>query len=450
MKRLKILASLLVVMLVTAMVALPVSTATANGNETLNTIGGLAAGTGVVVAGVGLFGGEGILAPGTIDFQVPNNASVEQVLLYWQGRHDKDGNGSPPNPTTLDVDGNTVSGAAIGILDPFGGPGTIAAYRADITNLNLVVPGNNSLDISGAPFVDFLVSGAGVIVVFDDGTTSGLVDVRDGLDSAWLPATIPAERVTVPQVFNFDSADFSRIVSLTVIASEVGDHLNSTRFRTSTIRVTFDATVIDFDNILQLNDGAIWDTVNLNIDVPAGIDELTVELISGNDDPTVPDGFTSADPASLFWIASALQFPPGGTGRMTGGGKNIRMSDGLRITKGFTIHCDLLLSNNLEVNWPANKFHMTENTSAICLDTDADQHPPNAPFDTFIGVGTGKLNGVAGATIRWTFVDNGEPGKDNDEVAISIYDVDGNNVLYLPLEKIFGGNIQAHFDQPHR
>lgn len=275
------------------------------------------------------------------------------------------------------------------------------------------------------------------------------MDVRDGLDSAWLPASIAVEQVTVPQVFNFDAADFSRIVSLTVIASEVGDHLNTARFRTSKIPVTVGATVIDFDNILRLNDGAIWDTPNLNIDIPAGVGELTVELISSSDG-SVPTGFTSSDPASLFWIASGLQFPPGGKGRMTGGGENIPLSDGLRITKGFTIHCDLLLSNNLEVNWPQNKFHMTENTSAVCIDTDAEQHPPNAPFDTFIGEGVGKLNGVAGARIRWTFADNGEPGKMNDEVAIAIDDKDGNNVLTLLLAKIFGGNIQAHFDQPHK
>jgi hypothetical protein len=37
-------------------------------------------------------------------------------------------------------------------------------------------------------------------------------------------------------------------------------------------------------------------------------------------------------------------------GRFTGGGKQIRLSDGLKITRGLTIHCDLLLSNNLEVN----------------------------------------------------------------------------------------------------
>ncbi len=46
-------------------------------------------------------------------------------------------------------------------------------------------------------------------------------------------------------------------------------------------------------------------------------------------------------------------------GRFTGGGSQLRVGD-VRVTRGLTIHCDLLLSNNLEVNWGGNRFHMTE------------------------------------------------------------------------------------------
>ena len=78
------------------------------------------------------------------------------------------------------------------------------------------------------------------------------------------------------------------------------------------------------------------------------------------------------------------------TGRFTGGGKQIRLSDGLKITRGLTIHCDLLLSNNLEIHWPTgNKFHMLEHLE----------------------------------TVECTLVDAGEPG---------------------------GNDLQAHYDQPHK
>jgi hypothetical protein len=304
--------------------------------------------------------------------------------------------------------------------------------------------------ISGDPFVGFLNNGAGVIVVYDEGFSTGIVDVRDGLDSAWLPAPLAVEQVTVPQTFFFDTADFSRLATLTVMASETGDTENPARFRSNTIRVT-DGGTVDFDNVMQFLDGPLWDTVKLPINVAAGIDSITVELISGNDEP-VPPGFSTSDPASLFWITSALHFPPGGKGRMTGGGHSL-LGDDVKIAKGLTIHCDLRLSNNLNVVWPGspgqNHFRMNEHTFAECVDTEIDQRPPDAPFDTFIGEGTGTLNGQPGASISWVFVDAGEPGT-NDQAGMEIKDSDGMTVLFLPLETIASGNLQAHFDQPHK
>jgi len=429
---------------------LPVGTASADGSEELNSIAGVATGTGVAMAGVGLFGGDGALAPGDITVDVPAGASIEQVLLYWEGRDDE--GVTPDATTTIMVNGIPVTGSIIGgPLNPFGGPGVPVAYRQDITSLGVVSDGSSTLSISGDPFVGFLNSGAGVIVIYDEGFSHGIVDVRDGLDSAWLPAAIAVERVTVPQTFHFDTADFSRLATLTVMASEIGDSANPARFRESTIRVT-DGGVVDFDNVMQFTDGPLWDTVTLPVNVAAGIDSITIELISGNDEP-VPAGFSTSDPASLFWITSALHFPPGGIGRMTGGGQNIRLADGIRITKGLTIHCDLRLSNNLNVVWPGsqgqNHFKMTTHTFADCVDTPINQRPPDAPFDTFIGEGTGTLNGQPGASINWVFVDAGEPGT-SDQAGLEITDSDGNTVLLVPLESIANGNLQAHFDQPHK
>jgi len=132
-------------------------------------------------------------------------------------------------------------------------------------------------------------------------------------------------------------------------------------------------------------------------------------------------------------------------GRMTGGGSVFRI-DGARVTRGFEIHCDLREPNNIEVNWPGgNNFHMDTLTAAVCTDDPAIiQNPPAAPFDTFTGDGTGKLNGVPGATIHFVFVDAGEPGK-NDTALIHIWDADGNLVLEVS-GFIDVGNLQAHKD----
>ena len=141
-----------------------------------------------------------------------------------------------------------------------------------------------------------------------------------------------------------------------------------------------------------------------------------------------------------------------GTGRFTGGGSQLRVGEA-RVTRGLTIHCDLLLSNNLEVNWGGNKFHMTEHLTTVeCSDSpDITQAPPAAPLDTLIGVGTGRYNGTDGYTIEFTLVDYGEPGRD-DRMRILVYKTGspGTVVLNVPLQVLSGGNLQAHYDQPHK
>jgi len=136
-------------------------------------------------------------------------------------------------------------------------------------------------------------------------------------------------------------------------------------------------------------------------------------------------------------------------GRMTGGGGQIIIGD-VFVSRGLTIHCDILLSNNLEINWPGNKWHIDKPLdAATCIDDPAyNPVPPRAPFDTFIGLGTGKLNGVDGAVVMFTFIDNGEPGR-TDMASIQIFDAGGTMVLDVPLSLLDRGNLQAHYDQPH-
>jgi hypothetical protein len=139
-------------------------------------------------------------------------------------------------------------------------------------------------------------------------------------------------------------------------------------------------------------------------------------------------------------------------GRFTGGGNQVRVGEA-RVTRGLTIHCDLLLSNNLEVNWGGNQFHMTEHLTTVECSDDPNiiQAPPVAPLDTLIGVGTGRYNGDDGYTIEFTLQDFGEPGS-ADRMAIKIYETanPANVVLDVPLQVLTGGNLQAHFDQPHK
>ncbi len=138
--------------------------------------------------------------------------------------------------------------------------------------------------------------------------------------------------------------------------------------------------------------------------------------------------------------------PPPVPGRMTGGG-SVFTTAGVRVTHGFEIHCDIAdVPNRLEINWAGgNNFHLETLTSAFCFtDPKIDSGHPTAPFNTYIGAGTGKLNGVAGAAAAWTFTDAGEPGT-KDKATITITDSHGNVVLTVSglLDK---GNQQAHTD----
>lgn len=132
------------------------------------------------------------------------------------------------------------------------------------------------------------------------------------------------------------------------------------------------------------------------------------------------------------------------TGRMTGGG-SVFTANNVRVTHGFQLRCNTTdTPQSLEINWnQGNKFHLESLTSAFCTDDPSiDQANPNATFDTYYGKGTGRFNGTSGYTAEWTFVDAGEPGK-NDLAKIVIKDP--ANVIILSAEgKLDKGNHQAH------
>lgn len=406
----------------------------ADGTETLGPPAiPIASGTGIIAAGTGMSTGSG-----TISINVPG--AVQQVLLYWQGEAN-----DPAGDNEIEVNGNLITGSLIGGPTLFyynGGAVYPTTFRADITALGLVSLGANSLSVGGLDFGPPYngANGAGLLVVYDDGSGTTNIEIRDGQDLAFVNFA-PTLDTTVPQTFNFPSAGYDRTAHLVIFAGSVGAN------RPNEIVITVDGATTEFVNALGSLDGSFWDTLTLPVTIPALATNLTVEALSASDG-------SGNLPASFSWSTGALsvEIEESGTGRFTGGGHQIRV-DGVRVTRGLTIHCDLLLSNNLEVNWQGNSFHMTEHLTTVSCTDDPNiiQFPPAAPLDTLVGVGTGRYNGQDGFTIEFTLVDAGEPGSD-DEAALLIYETanPGNVVLDVPLQLLDGGNLQAHFDQPHR
>jgi len=174
--------------------------------------------------------------------------------------------------------------------------------------------------------------------------------------------------------------------------------------------------------------------------------KFLIEPVAGNYvDTQVTTVVTGSN--AFFGLCLKGELTAGGkedTRRMTGGGSVFTKNPG-RVTHGFELHCDASkLPNRLEVNWDkGNKFHLENLTSAVCVDDpNLDEEQPVAGFDTYKGKGTGRYNGVSGATAEWKFTDDGEPGT-TDHVKLEIKDV--SNVVVLSVSGLLDrGNHQAH------
>ena len=134
---------------------------------------------------------------------------------------------------------------------------------------------------------------------------------------------------------------------------------------------------------------------------------------------------------------------------MTGGG-SIFTEDGMRVTHGFELHCDIDIGpNNLEVNWDKNNFHLEQVTAMSCYDDPLlNPLPRPAPFDTLIGEGIGRFNNKPGYHVSFMFTDAGEPGT-SDFARIEISDPQGNLVLFVA-GNLHNGNQQAHPENKDR
>ncbi len=211
-----------------------------------------------------------------------------------------------------------------------------------------------------------------------------------------------------------------------------------------------------------LEAGHIWFSVDINVD---GTSFWAANNFTSN--VTKFDLATGAVLASFntgtaqFTVkAVAVARPPSAVtrrARMTGGGSiftdanDTGVPPGTRITHGFELHCDPARKpNSLEINIhnvTDSQFHLENLTFANCTDDPTiTPNPPNAPFDTYEGKGTGRFNGVSGATAEWIFTDAGEPGINDRIKRLLIKDANGTVVVNIPDpgHTLTFGNHQAH------
>ena len=240
-------------------------------------------GTGFVAAGVGLDDQLG----SAIEIDVPAAAEVVQVLLYWQGRGDAD--------DTVTAEGHSVTGTIVG-LGNVATPRTIAStFRADITPLNLVGSGRNTIHVMDSSF-SYRDDGAALIVIYASHDNVAEFQLREGADFAYQFATSAAAQTTEKQVFEFSPSELDREARLTFL---IGD---GELARPDDVEVTVGDQLLTFSNQARSRDGDQWDTVDLTVPVPAGITSASAQLFSRDLDDT------GANPDSIVWVATTFGF----------------------------------------------------------------------------------------------------------------------------------------------
>lgn len=258
----------------------------------------LASGTGIKTAAVGLVGDPAVVQPGTINIDVPG--TVKQVIIYWEGQ-----NATSGGDDDITVNGIPVVGTLIGGPTLFYPIAYSSSYRADITSLGVVSSGPNTLTIGGMEFTKvrsgstYINDGAAVLVIYDDGSDTADIRIRDGNDCCFYDFVDPLDR-TVPQTYTFAASTAPRTAKLVLMAASVMHN------RPTVVRVTVNSTVTKYVDLFNDLDGPEFDTAPIFVDIPAGVTEMTVQCFSEKDPTSVLTGI----PASLTWIVSALALPP--------------------------------------------------------------------------------------------------------------------------------------------
>jgi hypothetical protein len=233
----------------------------------------IAIGTGVVVGGVGMraFPNQ----PNSFNVNVPANATVKQVLLYWSGHWTnvtEPGFPQVDGDDAISINGIPVVGQKIGGSTNFFSAEMFVTYRADVTGLNLVAAGQSTLTINDMSFLSFYNGndGAGVMVIYDDGGAPAHIDIRDGLDLAFAFFGAPLDK-TVPQTFTFAASVADRSANLGTFASSVASATEGA-VRPNGLVIAFAPVGGSFTiaNPWQSLAGDEFDALNTPITIPAG------------------------------------------------------------------------------------------------------------------------------------------------------------------------------------
>ena len=200
------------------------------------------------------------------------------------------------------------------------------------------------------------------------------------------------------------------------------------------------------DGTAQLYDGGLGGTLLTTVALPivgdGGISTISID-VDGADFLRITLGGSGA----IDDISLETEDEEEIDGWMTGGG-NITEGRGrnavLFSTHGFIIRCDASFARfqyNDHIN--GGNFHLEAVTSVECSNADGiNPHPPAADFDTLTLVGTGRWNGVSGATVIVTLTDTGQPAN-ADVLDITVWDV-GGSVVSDREGNLTVGNHQAH------
>ncbi|WP_372808700.1 hypothetical protein [Pontiella sp.] len=245
----------------------------------------IASGSQILVEGTGLK----FTPTGFISIEIPSDVAIAQVLLYWTGRSRVDTDSGDTD--IIMVNDQSVVGPRIGgpTLPPF--PSN--TYRADITELsssqNWILAGQiNELKVSGLDFT-YQSDGAAVVVILDDGSMTD-IQIMDGNDFAYQPHGYQTE----PVEFSVTPSANSRIGYLSLIVTDVAYP------RPAAVDVTVAGVTTRLEDIFQDNEGAYLDVIKLEVPLPAGASNVTVQVWS------IVGAY---QPASLAWTFVAWELP---------------------------------------------------------------------------------------------------------------------------------------------
>ena len=145
-------------------------------------------------------------------------------------------------------------------------------------------------------------------MIYDDGT-SAEINILDGSDFAYNRTNLSGSLlVTEAQTFTFAPEAALRTATLDLLVADISSP--ETEIRDAAVDVTVDGFTTRYSNILEAADGDQWDTLRMDVDIPAGIGEVTVQLFSIDDGPNRAESFV--------WVGSALSVPtappPSGSG----------------------------------------------------------------------------------------------------------------------------------------